>query len=198
MEKRKHRRYNKRYKVRFGESFASSGFTGDVSATGTFVVTGTVLPVGQRLHLEISLDDHHKLFFEGLVARVRVVAPELRQIVKGGLGVRFLSGPELIGEMVPHIKDKTRIVLAYPTLAGFQTAFEKELKRGGCFVWTQAHYQPDSIVHLEVDAEFANRAFAFECRVMTVVHGQDGRFGTALMFLDLPTALAGLSELVNA
>lgn len=196
MEKRRTRRYSKRLKVRFGATeFTSSGFTSDVSATGMFVSTAVNLAIGQRVHVEVTMDEKHKLYFEGAVARLTVVAPELRQIVKGGFGLRFLSGAEVVAEMVPHLRDKNRIVLTYPTKEGFQTAFDAELKRGGCFVWSAVHHPTDTIVHLEVDAEYINRSVAFECRVVHVVMGPDGRFGTALMFLDLPSALAGLSGL---
>lgn len=198
MEKRRNRRYAKRFKVRFGEQdFTLTGFTSDVSATGMFVVTSALLSLGHRVHVEVTLDEKHKLYFEGAVARLTQVAPELRQILKGGFGLRFLASTEVIGEMVPHLKDKTRIVLTYPTLAGFQHAFETELRRGGCFVWTTASYPTGSIIHLEIDAEFANRAVSFEARVVHVISGEDGRFGTALMFVDLPSAMAGLTGLVG-
>ena len=198
MEKRRNRRYSKRFKVRFGlKDLTSTGFTNDVSATGMFVVTTNMLTIGQRVHVEVTLDDNNKLYFEGGVARLTLVAPELRQIMKGGFGLRFLSGAELMGEMVPHLKDKTRIVMTYPTMHGFQNAFENELRRGGCFVWTNTMYPVNSIVHLEIEAEFCNRSVAFECRVMHVVKGEDGRHGTALMFLDQSSALAGLSGLAG-
>ncbi len=198
MEKRRHRRYSKRLKVRFGlTDFTATGFTSDVSATGMFVVTSTMLNIGQRVHVEVTMNEKDKMYFEGAVARLTVVAPELRQIMKGGFGIRFVTGAELVSEMVPHLKDKARIVLSYPTLASYQKAFDEELKRGGCFVWTNSRYVEDTIIHLEIDAEFANRAVAFEVRVVHVVPGDDGRFGTALMFLDLPSALAGLSGLAG-
>ena len=198
MEKRRNRRYSKRFKVRFGlKEFTSTGFTNDVSATGMFVVTTSLLTIGQRVHVEVTMDESNKLYFEGGVARLTLVAPELRQIMKGGFGIRFLSGAELMGEMVPHLKDKTRIVLTYPTSHGFSNAYENELRRGGCFVWTNTHYPVNSIVHLEIEAEFCNRSIAFECRVMHVVTGEDGRFGTALMFLEQASALAGLAGLAG-
>lgn len=198
MEKRRNRRYAKRFKVRFGmKDLASTGFTNDVSATGMFVVTTSLLNIGQRVHVEVQVDEAQKLFFEGSVARLTLVAPELRQIMKGGFGLRFVTGAELVGEMVPYLKDKTRIVLTYPTLHGYQNAFENELKRGGCFVWTNTHYPVNSIVHLEIEAEFCNRSVAFECRVMHVVEGTDGRFGTALMFLEQSAALLGLAGLAG-
>ena len=198
MEKRRNRRYSKRFKVRFGvKEPTSTGFTNDVSSTGMFVVTTTMLEIGQRVHGEVQVEEASKLYFEGVVARLTVVAPELRQIMKGGFGMRFLSGAELMGEMVPHLKDKTRIVITYTTQQGYKTAFETELKRGGVFVWTTTRYPPDSIVHLEIEAEFCNRSIAFECRVMNVVPGADGRFGTALMFLDQGSAVIGLSDLAG-
>lgn len=198
MEKRRHRRYAKRFKVRFGAlDFTATGFTSDVSATGMFVVTSTMLNIGQRVHVEVTMNEKDKLFFEGAVARLTVVAPELRQIMKGGFGLRFLGASELVSEMVPHLKDKARIVLSYPTEASYLKAYEAELRRGGCFVWTTARYAEDTIVHLEIDAEFCNRAVAFEVRVVHVVPHEDGRFGTALMFLDQPSALAGLSGLAG-
>lgn len=198
MEKRRNRRYAKRFKVRFGvKDLALTGFTNDVSATGMFVVTTTQMAIGQRVHVEVLLDGDEKLYFEGAVARLTLVAPELRQIMKGGFGLRFLMGAELMGEMVPHLKDKTRIVMTYPTQGGFQNAFDTELRRGGVFVWTTTHYPVNSIVHLEIEADFVNRSVAFECRVMHVVNGPDGRFGTALMFLDQNAALLGLSGLAG-
>ncbi len=198
MEKRKNRRYSKRFKVRFGvKELSATGFTNDISATGMFVVTTAMMSLGSRVHVEVTMDANEKLFFEGAVARLTLVAPELRQIMKGGFGLRFLTGAELMGEMVPHLRDRTRIVLTYPTLKGFQNAYEAELRRGGCFVWTATHYPVNSIVHLEIEADFVNRNVAFECRVMHVVSGEDGRFGTALMFLDAASADAGLSGLAG-
>lgn len=198
MEKRRNRRYAKRFKVRFGfKDLSLTGFTNDVSATGMFVVTTTQMNIGQRVHVEVLLDGDEKLYFEGAVARLTLVAPELRQIMKGGFGLRFLTGAELMGEMVPHLKDRSRIVMTYPTLAGFQNAFDTELRRGGVFVWTTTHYPVNTIVHIEIEADFVNRSIAFECRVMHVVNGPDGRFGTALMFLDQGAAMLGLSALAG-
>ena len=97
MEKRRNRRYAKRFKVRFGvKDLSLTGFTNDVSATGMFVVTTTQMAIGQRVHVEVLLDGDEKLYFEGAVARLTLVAPELRQIMKGGFGLRFLTGAELI------------------------------------------------------------------------------------------------------
>lgn len=197
MEKRRHRRYSRRFRVKFGEKqLTQSGFTGDVSATGMFVVTSAVPKLGTRLHVEVTLNDERVLFVEGMVARMTLVAPELRSVMKGGFGLRFLSGAELMAEMVPHLRDPKRLVLQYATLEALAEAYEKELKRGGAFVWTDREQQMSSIVNLEIDAEFANRQLAFECRVVHVMN-QNGRYGVALMFLEPNAAMAGLAGLLG-
>lgn len=197
MEKRRHRRYSRRFRVRFGEKgFTQQGFTGDVSATGMFVVTSPVPKLGTRLHVEVSMDNERTLFFEGMVARMALVAPELRSVMKGGFGLRFLTGAELMAEMVPHLRDPRRLVLTYQSSEELLAAYEKELKRGGAFVWTDREHQPNSIVNLEIDAAFSGRQLAFECRVVHVVT-EPGRWGVALMFLDPNAALAGISGLLG-
>jgi hypothetical protein len=197
MEKRRHRRYSRRFRVRFGEkSLSQQGFTSDVSATGMFVVTTPVPKLGTRVHVEVTMDNERMLYFEGLVARMALVAPELRSVMKGGFGLRFLSGAELMAEMVPHLRDPKRLVLTYVTAEQLHEAFEKELKRGGAFLWSQAEYAANSIVNVEIDAPFAGRQLAFEARVVHVLP-ENGRFGLALMFLDPNAALNGISGLLG-
>ena len=108
MEKRKNRRHAKRLRVRFGEAdFTQQGFSSDVSATGMFVQTLSIPKLGTRLHIEVTFDGEQRLFFEGVVARQKIVAAELRHVLKGGFGVRFLAGVDLLPEMVPSLKTKT-------------------------------------------------------------------------------------------
>lgn len=197
MEKRRHRRYSRRFRVRFGEkALDRTGFTSDVSATGMFIVAQPVPKLNTRLHVEVAIDTERVLYFEGMVARMTLVAPELRSVMKGGFGLRFLSGAELMAEMVPHLRDPKRLVLSYPTAEALHGAYEKELKRGGAFVWSDREHAVNSIVNLEVDAEFSNRQLAFECRVVHVVT-EAGRWGIALMFLEPAAALAGISGLLG-
>jgi hypothetical protein len=197
MEKRRHRRYARRFRVRFGEKgFTQTGFTADVSATGMFVVTASVPKLGMRVHVEVTMDNDRAMFFEGLVARMALVAPELRSVMKGGFGLRYLTGAELMAEMVPHLRDPKRLVLTYPTAEALSDAYEKELRRGGAFVWSDREHVPNSIVSLEIDAAFSGRQLAFECRVVHVVP-EPSRYGVALMFLDPTAALAALSGLLG-
>ena len=197
MEKRRNRRYSRRFRVRFGEKqLDRTGFTSDVSTTGMFVVSQPVPKLATRLHVEVSMDNDRVLYFEGVVARLTLVAPELRSVMKGGFGLRFLTGAELVAEMVPHLRDSRRLVLSYSTPEALHEAFEKELKRGGAFVWCEREHAVSSIVNLEIDAHYSNRQLAFECRVVHVVP-EAGRWGVALMFLEPNAALAGISGLLG-
>ncbi len=183
--------------MKVGEkTFSQSGFTADVSATGMFIVTSPVPKLGTRVHVEVTMDNERQLFFEGIVARMALVAPELRTIMKGGFGVRFLTGAELMAEMVPHLRDAKRLVLTYNTPEALHEAFEKELKRGGAFVWSDREHLVNSIVSIEIDASFVGRQLAFEARVVHVVP-EPGRYGLALMFLDPNAALAGISGMLG-
>jgi hypothetical protein len=183
--------------VKVGEkTFGQSGFTADVSATGMFIVTSPVPKLGTRVHVEVTMDNERQLFFEGIVARMALVAPELRSVMKGGFGVRFLTGAELMAEMVPHLRDPKRLVLAYATPEALHDAFEKELKRGGAFVWSDREHAVNSIVSIEIDASFVGRQLAFEARVVHIVP-EIGRYGLALMFLDPNAALAGISGMLG-
>jgi hypothetical protein len=197
MEKRRHRRYARRFRVKFGEkTFGQTGFTSDVSATGMFIVTQPVPKLGTRLHVEVSMDNDRLVYFDGVVTRMALVAPELRSVMKGGMGIRYLTGAELMAEMVPHLRDPKRLVLAYASIEQLQDAFEKEIKRGGAFVWSDREQPVNTIVNLEIDAVFASRQLAFEARVVHVLPEQ-GRYGLALMFLDANAALAGISGLLG-
>ncbi len=197
MEKRRTRRFTRRLRVRFGEhELGQSGFTSDVSATGLFVVTSSPVNLGQRLHVEVGIDTNRRLLFEGVVARLNIVPAELRTVVKGGFGLRFLTGPELMAEMVPHLKDKVRLTITYPTRETFKKAWEADLQRGGVFAWSEKEHPLNSILFVELDLAFAQRFLSFEARVVHVVPGPDGRFGVALMFLEQAAALGALEPLV--
>lgn len=199
MEKRRHRRYPRRFKVRFGDKgFTQQGFTSDVSETGMFVVTSPVPKLGTRVHVEVTMELERTVYFEGIVARMALVAPELRSVMKGGFGMRFLAPGDLVAEMVPHLRDaKNRLELSYPTVEAFTEAYEKELKRGGAFVWSDREHAVNSIVTLEVDASFAKKRLGFEARVLHVVPDATGRFGLALMFIDVNAALTSLQSVLK-
>ena len=61
-----------------------------------FIQTLSIPKLGTRLHIEVTFDGEQRLFFEGVVARQKIVAAELRHVLKGGFGVRFLAGVDLL------------------------------------------------------------------------------------------------------
>ncbi len=186
-------------RVRYGETadFSQQGFTADVSATGMFIQTSAIPKVGTRLHIEVTYDGEHKLFFEGVVARQKVVAAELRHVLKGGFGVRFLAGVDLLNELVPHLRTSgSTVVLRYETKVVFSEAWKGELQRGGVFVWSEKAHAVNSTVALEIDVPFAGEQLMFDARVMHVV-AERGRHGLTLMFLDVPSAMASLKAIAN-
>lgn len=199
-EKRRSRRHARRLKVQFGESsatgFPHSGFTSDISATGLFVVSRQNPTPGTRLHLEVTLQGELPLYIEGVVTRHVQVPPELRQVVKAGFGVRFLLGAELMAELVPSlrgpIKDDPYLV-TFDDEPAWRAAVDKDLKRGGVFVWTPMAVAQNTLVTVTFDLRFAGRQLAFEAKVVQSIPGADGRFGVALMFVDAPAAAAAFA-----
>jgi Tfp pilus assembly protein PilZ len=197
-EKRRHRRYGKRLKVRFGkEEFSFTGVTSDISITGLFVQTQKVPDLGARLHVELTTQDGKLLYSEGVVMRQAHVPPELRQVVKGGFGMRYLTGSELMSELVPQLQDAARVTIEYASAADFKAAYENELKRGGLFVWTPTPHTVNNILTVEIVLEFAQRRLAFDARVVHVMN-EPTRHGIALMFLDAAGAVAAFSSVVKS
>jgi hypothetical protein len=204
MEKRRSKRHARRLKVKFGEkgtaTFPHSGLTNDVSATGLFVVTGQKPKPGTRLHLEVTLPGELPLFIEGVVTRQVLVPPELRQVVKSGFGIRYLSGTELMAEIVPamsapHKEDP--FLLTFADEASWQAAVEKDFRRGGLFVWTRKTVAQNMIVTVTFDLLFLQRQLAFEARVVHTNTGPDGRIGVAMIFVDAPAAIAALTSTIG-
>jgi hypothetical protein len=198
VDRRKHRRYAKRLKIRFGEKgFNHAGLTSDISASGLFVITVNMIKPSTRLHLEVTTPEDTLFYIEGVVVRLAVVPPELRQAMKGGFGLRFLSGTEMMAELVPHLKDRAQLSLCYDNVEALKKAWEAELKRGGALARSDKSYAMDSIVTVEIDLPFAGRRLGFEARVVHVAPEQENRFGVAFMFVDVPNVTKALEDLVN-
>lgn len=202
-EKRTARRLARRLKVRFGEKerggFTSTGLTNDISSTGMFVSTNAVAAItpGTRLHLEVTTPENQLMYFEGVVARQVVVPPELRAVIKEGFGLRFLTGSDLVSELVPAAQTSGQLRLTYETVAALRDAWERELKRGGAFCWTDRACALNSIVVVEVNLPFAGRRLTFDARVVHLVPEQQGRHGLAFMFVDTTGAMAALEALLR-
>jgi hypothetical protein len=137
-EKRRSKRHGRRLKVRFGEAgttgFPYQGLTNDVSSTGLFVVSSQTPRPGTRVHLEVMMQGERPLFVEGVVARLVIVPPELRQIMKAGFGIRYLLGNEVMGELVPSLsapRPDDPFTLTFTDDATWRAAVEKSSSGAG-------------------------------------------------------------------
>jgi len=199
-EKRKSRRFPRRLRVQFGEKkgkFSHTGLTADISATGMFISTTAQLKPGTRLHAEVAIEQEQGLFFEGLVARQVIVPPELRTVMKAGFGMRFLSAAELLNELVPVLKERSQLVVSFASAQQLREAWEKELRHGGAFLWLEKPHPLNSVVAVELDLPFVGKKLPFEARIVHIAPEQNGRYGVAFMFLDVPALSAALTTLLN-
>jgi hypothetical protein len=191
VERRKHKRYNKRLKLAFGEKdFSGGGFSGNVSASGLFIIASTLVKVGQRMHVQLEVEAGKLIFCEVVVARIHQVPPELRTVVKGGFGVRYLTQREMLHELMPNIGALAAKVMSFDTAWKLAEVYEKELKRGGVFIWSDNAVAVDSVIPIEFELGYANHTITLNAKVVTVVPNPDGKFGLACMFMEGPAASA--------
>ncbi|MBN1203392.1 MAG: PilZ domain-containing protein [Myxococcaceae bacterium] len=183
-EKRQHRRFKKRYTVRFGtEDLSKSGFTGDISKGGAFIHTTQLIPLDSRIHLQIQLDPKNYVLFEGIVQRHRRVPPELRQVEPGGFGVRFLYPGEVVADIVS--KDTATFELHYATAEQLQTAYARELRMGGAFILTDKPLRIQDRVTVALCMDFAEATAELEATVVHITLPQGNmRAGVSVMFAD--------------
>jgi hypothetical protein len=201
MEKRKAKRHARRLRVRFGDSkiegFPFGGLTNDVSSTGMFVVTSHSSAPGSRLHFEVLLADQRPIYLEGVVARRVLVPPELRTVVRTGIGVRFLGGLELMGEFVPTTRSASPIKadpfkLTFKTPSEWKAAFEQDFKLGSANVVSAERVAPNTIVTLTIDLPFLKKQVVCEARVVRQELWFDGRTNHALAFMEPTETVASL------
>lgn len=183
-EKRQHRRFKKRYTVRFGTTDLSmSGVTGDISKGGAFILTRDVIPLDTRVHLQVQLDSTNFVLFEGIVQRHRKVPPELRQVDTGGFGVRFLYPGEVVADIVN--KDTTTFEMHYTTVDQLRAAYERELRMGGAFIPTDKPLRIQDKVLLSLCLDFAGATVEQEATVVHITLPQGTtRAGVSVMFTD--------------
>ncbi|HEX8820682.1 MAG TPA: PilZ domain-containing protein [Archangium sp.] len=187
-EKRQHRRIKRRLMVRFGErDLTQSGFTGDVSVTGLFVIAASIPKLDTRLHVQLFVEAERYLLFEGEVRRHKLVPPELRTLERSGFGVRLLTPREVLNEALNQELQVQRFELVYPLQASFQQAYEREMRMGAVFISTSKQLPRDTEVVLSLVLEFAGRVVELETLVAQAFSPQTGHgtvVGLALMFKD--------------
>ncbi|WP_224240797.1 PilZ domain-containing protein [Hyalangium gracile] len=183
-EKRQHRRFKKRYTVRFGTTdLSKQGITGDISKGGAFILTRDMVPLDTRVHLQVQLDPKNFVLFEGIVQRHRKVPAELRQVDPGGFGVRFLYPGEVVADIVN--KDTTTFEVHYTNAEQLQAAYERELRMGGTFILTEKPLRIQDKVIVSLCLDFANETVEQEAVVVHISLPQSTtRAGVSVMFSD--------------
>lgn len=183
-EKRQHRRFKKRYTVRFGTNdLSKSGITGDISKGGAFILTRDLIPLDTRVHLQVQLDPKNFVLFEGIVQRHRKVPPELRQMDPGGFGVRFLYPGEVVADIVN--KDTTTFEVHFNNAEQLKAAYDRELRMGGAFILTDKPLRIQDKVMVSLCLDFAGETMEQEATVVHITLPQGTtRAGVSVMFSD--------------
>jgi PilZ domain-containing protein len=193
-EKRQQRRIKRRLMVRYGErELTQSGFTGDVSTTGLFIISSSLPQLDTRLHIQLFVEPERSLFFEGEVRRHKLVPAELRTIERGGFGVRLLSPREVLASALDQELRVPHFELNYPTRVAFQQAYEREFRMGAAFISTSKQLPRDTHVVLSLVLEFSGQVLELETQVAQVFPPQEGPgavVGLALLFTDRARAEA--------
>jgi hypothetical protein len=111
-EKRKVTRLQKRLKLRYGVTNATSlAFTEDFSESGIFIRAVNVMIPGVKLLVELFMPDNLPVTFEGRVVWSRRVPGSLIHLSKGGMGVvitKFLTGQEKYCEYCHELTDRKK------------------------------------------------------------------------------------------
>ena len=169
-EKRQQRRIKRRLMVKYGErELTQSGFTGDVSTTGLFIISASLPRLDTRLHIQLFVEPERCLFFEGEVRRHKQVPAGLTAAAKGGFSVRFLPPAEAMTEVLGTAP--SALVLRFASAQALAQAWTRELRVGGAFVPTADRLARDAVVEVKVDLAWLERSFAFEGRVVHVSPG---------------------------
>jgi type IV pilus assembly protein PilZ len=201
-EKRRHRRYSKRLKVDWGEQdFANQGVTHDISKSGAFVISGKLPRIGQTVHIKITGDAGKWFACEGVVRWAKEIPPQLRQVQRGGFGVRFMLPDELVEALIPHLKSEQIFEVAYKTPQELHHAYKVELRHGGIFVRTDKVLALQQEVSVEFQLEFAQRTIEAAGKVMQVMPASavgSTVAGLAIVFVDPGQLLRRLEDYLPA
>ena len=192
-ERRKAKRYGRRLQVRFGEGgFEQVGFTQDVSATGMFVVSAKLPAIGQRVHLQVQVTPTQLVHFEGLVQRHKQAPRALQAYSKNGFGVRFLALEELVGDILPKLKEDV-LELKVSTADEARALVATQLRHGGLFVPGAAvKAERDEALTVVLKLSFADAEVVLDGRVMQRMPGA----GVALQLERASEAVAAVEGLL--
>jgi Tfp pilus assembly protein PilZ len=183
-EKRHQSRIRRRLSVKYGErDLSHTGFTIDVSRTGTFILSLHRPALHSRIHLQVFLHPDQPVYFEALVQRHKLVPRELGTFSKGGFGVRFLLPAEILGEMI--LDSEHCIEVHYSTIEELRDTYQREFCHGGLFVRTQRRFASNAEVILILHLDFADKNLEFPASVVEVGGSEALKAaGVAVLFRD--------------
>jgi len=93
MEKRRGKRYKKRFTIKFGiQDTKAVGFVEDISSTGLRIKTATVFKPGLTLKMEIFNESTDQVMYaEGVIMWAIKVPPDMMRKKRCGMGVTYLK-----------------------------------------------------------------------------------------------------------
>ncbi len=160
MERREQERRPRRVEVHFwkrGTSKRYRGYSANISTGGMYIDTNNLVSVGSRIRLEVG-SDANTFMAEAVVARVNKSLQTLRP---SGMGVRFLTIEELVGELIPGIASGSAAAREAPLPEGsyrlrfadrhqFLEVYRRDLSTGGLFIPTDEPAALNEVVTVEV------------------------------------------------
>lgn len=159
MERREQERRSRRAKVHFwqrGSDKCYRGYSANISVGGMYLDTNHLAPPGTRIRLEIGADSRG-FMVEAVVARINKSLQALRP---SGMGVRFLSIEELLGELIPELGSVPKepeaglpdgtYQLRFADRQQFFEVYDRDLATGGLFVPTNDPAPLNQIVQVRL------------------------------------------------
>ena len=216
MERREQERRPRRVPVGFwkqGDDKRYRGYSANISTGGMYIDTNNLVGVGSRIRLEVGTGEH-AFMVEAMVARV---SKSLQTLRTSGMGVRFLTIDELVGELIPEISSgvappddpgeaplpEGSYRMRFADRQQLREVYRRDLATGGLFIPTD---QPAALNEvITVDVSVADSApVRLEARV---VHRLDPGMpdgtspnlmaGMGVEVMDLERALEALRALVG-
>ena len=145
MERRGEERRSRRAQISFwqrGSEKRYRGYSANISSGGMYIDTNHLAPKGTRIRLEVG-SDREGFMAEAVVARVNKSVQALRP---SGMGLRFLTIEELLGELMPEMNSvpdaseaplpEGTYQLRFATHQQFFEVYERDLATGGLFIPT--------------------------------------------------------------
>jgi len=215
--RRNETRVPKRVEVQFWQvgQKIHRGYSTNISAGGMHISTANPLPPRARLRIEV-VHGERGFMIEGVVAHRRAAHPEIMKVTPPGMGVRFLSPEELIGEIFPaeggrvasaaagggtteaaeerQEEDVRIFTVRFASAKDFLGIYERDIVNGGLFVATSRPARMRELVRVEIYPPGPSAApIQLPARVIQRFEPQPRTSaipaGMAVELLDLPAAL---------